>query len=154
MDVWSPTTPFCKFCGTLMVHPDLGSIVCDKCGFSCKVEGQYIIMGWVKIVSKRLSHFPDSFYIKKDLGNLLTVTHSTPKPVPTWLMEYRATQAIAQGGSAPLPEGPLRSVVSEECPKCKNPMMEYYTLQLRSADEGQTVFYECRKCGHKFSVNT
>ena len=22
------------------------------------------------------------------------------------------------------------------------------------SDEGQTVFYECKQCGHKFSVNT
>ncbi|KUF87565.1 hypothetical protein AM588_10001527 [Phytophthora nicotianae] len=49
--------------------------------------------------------------------------------------------------------GPARATVEETCPKCGNPEMDYYTLQLRSADEGQTVFYECKKCGHKFSVN-
>ena len=27
--------------------------------------------------------------------------------------------------------------------------MRYYTLQLRSADEGSTVFYSC-ECGHKY----
>ncbi|KAL3690601.1 hypothetical protein R1sor_016910 [Riccia sorocarpa] len=46
-----------------------------------------------------------------------------------------------------------RAVVNDECPKCKNPQLEYYTRQLRSADEGQTVFYECAKCQYKFSQN-
>lgn len=37
--------------------------------------------------------------------------------------------------------------VDEECPRCKNPQMSFYTLQLRSVDEGSTVFYKCLKCG-------
>lgn len=40
-------------------------------------------------------------------------------------------------------EGP---VVERVCPKCGNDNMSYATLQLRSADEGQTVFYTCTKC--------
>lgn len=40
-------------------------------------------------------------------------------------------------------EGPI---VERICPKCKNDKMSYATLQLRSADEGQTVFYTCTKC--------
>ncbi len=28
--------------------------------------------------------------------------------------------------------------------------MKYYTLQLRSVDEGSTVFYTCEQCGHKY----
>ncbi|XP_020698904.1 DNA-directed RNA polymerase I subunit RPA12, partial [Dendrobium catenatum] len=47
-----------------------------------------------------------------------------------------------------------RAVVNETCPKCNNSQLEYYTKQLRSADEGQTVFYECPKCRHKYSLNT
>ena len=47
-----------------------------------------------------------------------------------------------------------RAVIKEACPKCKHPELQYYTMQLRSADEGQTVFYECAKCGHTFSTNT
>jgi DNA-directed RNA polymerase I subunit RPA12 len=40
-------------------------------------------------------------------------------------------------------EGPI---VNRQCLKCKNNKMFYATLQLRSADEGQTVFYTCTKC--------
>ena len=50
--------------------------------------------------------------------------------------------------------GAQRAEVTEECPKCKFPKMFFWTQQLRSADEGQTVFYECGNCSHRFSINT
>ncbi|KFM23400.1 DNA-directed RNA polymerase I subunit RPA12 [Auxenochlorella protothecoides] len=49
--------------------------------------------------------------------------------------------------------GRTRATVDEVCPDCGAQGMEFYTLQLRSADEGQTVFYECTECGHKHSTN-
>ncbi|XP_065157409.1 DNA-directed RNA polymerase I subunit RPA12 [Atheta coriaria] len=48
-------------------------------------------------------------------------------------------------------EGP---VVERKCPKCDNNRMSYATLQLRSADEGQTVFYTCTKCKFKETENS
>lgn len=45
------------------------------------------------------------------------------------------------------PEGPI---VERRCPVCKNDTMSYATLQLRSADEGQTVFFTCTKCKYVF----
>lgn len=45
-------------------------------------------------------------------------------------------------------EGP---VVERKCPQCGNEKMSYATLQLRSADEGQTVFYTCTKCKYVFN---
>lgn len=48
-------------------------------------------------------------------------------------------------------EGPI---VDRKCPKCGNETMSYATLQLRSADEGQTVFYTCTKCKFKESENS
>ncbi|XP_061704930.1 DNA-directed RNA polymerase I subunit RPA12 [Cydia pomonella] len=49
------------------------------------------------------------------------------------------------------PEGP---VVERKCPKCGNDRMSYATLQLRSADEGQTVFYTCTSCKYKETENS
>ncbi|OLY83386.1 DNA-directed RNA polymerase I subunit RPA12 [Smittium mucronatum] len=39
------------------------------------------------------------------------------------------------------------ATIEELCAKCGNNQMTFYTMQLRSADEGQTVFYKCTKCG-------
>ncbi|EOD27107.1 hypothetical protein EMIHUDRAFT_63808 [Emiliania huxleyi CCMP1516] len=66
---------------------------------------------------------------------------------------------LARGGvqadtSVPPPAKRARAVVKEACPQCAHPELQYYTMQLRSADEGQTVFYECEKCGHTYSTNT
>lgn len=46
-------------------------------------------------------------------------------------------------------EGPI---VERKCPQCQNDKMSYATLQLRSADEGQTVFYTCTKCKYVFLI--
>ncbi|KAK2576514.1 hypothetical protein KPH14_005837 [Odynerus spinipes] len=48
-------------------------------------------------------------------------------------------------------DGPI---VERRCPQCQNDKMSYATLQLRSADEGQTVFYTCTKCKFKETENS
>ena len=47
----------------------------------------------------------------------------------------------------------LRFWAGEGCPACGHGILEFYTMQMRSVDEGQTVFYECLECGHRFSQN-
>jgi DNA-directed RNA polymerase I subunit RPA12 len=142
--VFAPDAPFCPRCGTLLVLPDAGRVRCDLCAFSVALA---------------------------ELPRAPIVTRSFPKPEPAWLVEHRAAAAAAAaraareaGGAAADAAaaaggggGVARATVSEECPRCKAPTMEFYTLQLRSADEGQTVFYECagsKGCGFKFSLNT
>ena len=48
------------------------------------------------------------------------------------------------------------SQIDEECPneECGNDMAYYRTMQLRSADEGQTIFYTCTKCRHKWKQDS
>lgn len=45
------------------------------------------------------------------------------------------------------------AIINEKCPQCGNDEMHYHTLQLRSADEGATVFYTCTACGYRFRTN-
>lgn len=56
---------------------------------------------------------------------------------------YDAAKQFVKKETKDEEEGP---VVEKKCPKCGNERMSYATLQLRSADEGQTVFYTCTKC--------
>ena len=42
----------------------------------------------------------------------------------------------------------------EVCEKCGHNQAYFKTAQLRSVDEGQTVFFECTKCGHQTKENT
>lgn len=44
--------------------------------------------------------------------------------------------------------------IKEKCPKCGNDELIYNTAQLRSADEGQTVFYTCDRCDYKETVHS
>ena len=37
-----------------------------------------------------------------------------------------------------------------ECPKCNFGKAYYWTVQMRAADEGETRFFECCKCKHRW----
>lgn len=40
--------------------------------------------------------------------------------------------------------------VDVECPKCGHMKAYFWTLQTRASDEGETRFYECVKCKHRW----
>lgn len=44
------------------------------------------------------------------------------------------------------------AVIAKDCPNCHSKEMFYHTKQLRSADEGTTVFYRC-VCGYRENTN-
>ena len=82
-----------------------------------------------------LDHLPES------------TTYSADRPTPLWAKSDEEQAALRKSSE------PVRATIEEPCVKCGHPEVGYYTVQLRSVDEGQTVFYECPKCKHNWSVN-
>jgi DNA-directed RNA polymerase I subunit RPA12 len=83
-----------------------------------------------------------------DLVTLEVVTTSAKRPMQRWLKATDDGEERARKVG-----GPGHAEVDEECPKCSHPRASFYTMQLRSADEGATVFYECLSCGYKWRQN-
>ena len=42
----------------------------------------------------------------------------------------------------------IMPVTAATCPKCKHGEAYFWTTQMRAADEAETRFYRCKKCGH------
>lgn len=137
-EIWGADSRFCPLCGTVLDMKDYGDVSCFQCPYRVALSA---------------------------MRHEVTHTQSYPKPTPEWLAEWRIIEAAKRGEVEDIEAASAaatgrarakRATVKEECPKCHHPQMEFYTMQLRSADEGQTVFYECcdKKCGYKYSVNT
>ena len=76
-------------------------------------------------------------------------TVSADRPVPLWAKSDEEQSALrnSESGSS------KRMVVEEPCLKCGAKEVGFYTVQLRSVDEGQTVFYECPNCTYTWSTH-
>jgi DNA-directed RNA polymerase I subunit RPA12 len=81
-----------------------------------------------------------------DTSSKVVITTSKPNAFPSTLRTRLKTdlQEVAEAG--------VQTDVGtkETCGKCGSDDARYYELQLRSADEGSTIFYTCQQCGHKW----
>ncbi|KAF4305794.1 hypothetical protein GTA08_BOTSDO06919 [Botryosphaeria dothidea] len=83
----------------------------------------------------------------RDTAAKTIVTHSKASAFPSSLRDKRSEVQI-------LTEDDMQTdaIIRQTCEKCGREEVRYYTQQLRSADEGSTVFYTC-ECGHKWNTN-
>lgn len=115
---------FCTDCGNL-----LDSISSKKSQLKCR------------ICSKE--------YNPREFEELQVITESAPTAFPSSLRAKRSAVKTSIGDDE-LEDG---AIIRETCPQCGNDEMSFHTLQMRSADEGATVFYTCTNCSYRFSQN-
>jgi DNA-directed RNA polymerase I subunit RPA12 len=72
------------------------------------------------------------------------ISESKPDAFPSALQKKRSKLQEVKPGQ---PRD--RATIQQDCPKCESDKMWYTELQLRSADEGTTLFFECPDCGYK-----
>ncbi|KAH7411159.1 transcription factor S-II-domain-containing protein [Cadophora sp. MPI-SDFR-AT-0126] len=83
----------------------------------------------------------------KDTASKTITTQTKPASFPSLLRQKRS--AIQQ---VDLSEMQSEAVIAQTCPECGRQEVRYTAVQLRSADEGSTIFYTC-DCGHKWNTN-
>jgi DNA-directed RNA polymerase I subunit RPA12 len=119
------TWPFCPSCRATLKVDGTGQIECDVCSYNSNLSDMDVL--------------PSS------------TTYSMNRPTPIWAKSDAEQEALRQqqqqSGET------TRATIDEPCIKCGTREVGYYTVQLRSVDEGQTVFYECPKCKYTWSIN-
>ncbi|KAI5818626.1 DNA-directed RNA polymerase i 13.7 kda polypeptide [Pyronema omphalodes] len=85
--------------------------------------------------------------VSTDTSSKTTTTTSNERSFPSALRLKRSAVQTLDADDLH-----TEAKISQTCPACGNGEMWFFTLQLRGADEGATVFYRC-ECGHRFNTN-
>jgi len=116
----------------------IGSLLfCDACGSLLPRS----------IERKEMIKCDDCSSYTKDTSSKVITSRSKPSTFPSAL---RAKHSEVQSVDTENLE--VEAVITKTCPDCGRKEMFYHTKQLRSADEGSTVFYRC-ECGYKETTN-
>lgn len=115
-------------------------IFCNRCGNLLNVQGSSETIDCRLCLNK---------IQKSKFNNLKIVTKSSENAFPSRL-KLKKSLVKTTLSSEEVEKG---AIIKEKCPQCGHNEMKYYTLQLRSADEGATVFYSCTECDYRFKVN-
>ncbi|KAE8351704.1 transcription factor S-II-domain-containing protein [Aspergillus coremiiformis] len=75
----------------------------------------------------------------------ISTSENFPSALRTRLKSH--TQKVTKETVGPGPK------IEVECAKCLGRDVVYSQVQLRSADEGSTIFYTCLKCGERWREN-
>eukprot|EP00441_Pelagodinium_beii_P014348 CAMPEP_0197654050 /NCGR_PEP_ID=MMETSP1338-20131121/38498_1 /TAXON_ID=43686 ORGANISM="Pelagodinium beii, Strain RCC1491" /NCGR_SAMPLE_ID=MMETSP1338 /ASSEMBLY_ACC=CAM_ASM_000754 /LENGTH=179 /DNA_ID=CAMNT_0043229419 /DNA_START=31 /DNA_END=570 /DNA_ORIENTATION=- len=121
LGVWKAENYLCKLCGQVFDYSKISGsqLNCGSCGYGQDVDPKVPLR-----------------------STALVYERVTP---PWWSLNSQEVEAQwMEEMSGEVTEHPE---INQECPSCGNPKLQFWTRQLRSADEGLSVFFLCKKCG-------
>jgi DNA-directed RNA polymerase I subunit RPA12 len=87
------------------------------------------------------------FFLLTDTVPKTIISESKPSSFPSALRAKRsAIQTLTAADKR------TEALTEKDCPQCGRKEMYFTTVQLRSADEGSTVFFTC-VCGYKYEAS-
>ena len=66
-----------------------------------------------------------------------------------WIDELESDKALREKLRKKILGSGGKKMIKQDCLQCGAEEQAYEARQLRSVDEGQTIFYECLQCGNK-----
>lgn len=143
---------FCPHCSNLLQQPDLQQV--QHC-FVCSYKQYYDPLHHSVEKVSRSSRFAEKDKARaKHVQQSLEHGTKSKEQLEAEIADEDATGTIQTETDENIVAAAKRATVSETCEKCGHPELSFHTMQMRSVDEGQTVFYECTNCGHNYSTNT
>lgn len=115
---------------------------CDACGSIAPSEG-----GECSSCGAYVQASEDEAYIAGVSRTGLARRYGVEPRMPNGERAVRADTAQSSSSSTR-----KRAIIDETCPQCGTRGLSWHAVQLRSADEGQTVFLEC-DCGYTEAVD-
>ena len=126
---------FCTDCGNLLPLRFDKLFACDCCGLQNQSTSYFL--------------FTSSLATTYDVDAMLeSTTVSSTSQFPSHLRDKRGP-VKSENVSA----GDTWATVDEQCPHCHARKVHYTTVQLRSADEGSTIFYSCSGCSKRLVLS-
>ncbi|KAL9306743.1 putative Zinc finger, TFIIS-type, DNA-directed RNA polymerase subunit/transcription factor S [Arabidopsis thaliana] len=113
---------FCNLCGTMLVLKSTKYAECPLCETTRNGK---------EIIDKNLAY---TVTTEKRTRNIRVKKHRKTLSYQRFLRKSDS-----------------KNHIKKACEKCQHPELVYTTRQTRSADEGQTTYYTCPNCGHRFT---
>eukprot|EP01084_Bolivina_argentea_P239981 403238_1 len=136
--------PFCEKCHSILEPPDAVNLLrCSYCDYS--ITAKLRERKSVRTFDTELKKFVDKQMKKK----LMSINENKDNDSDEEdlldsdkkLRERLKKQIMGSGGG--------RKIIRQDCLECGAKKQAYEARQIRSVDEGQTLFFECLECGHK-----